>query len=89
MGNPNAPELSTSKQIAMTSAATTVHSGGGAAGFALMLFLFMNRFGVFGEQLEVTEAVLIQGAFSVAMQTVFGVGWSLFKQALKKRGYEL
>ena len=94
MGNLNpvpvpTPELSPSKQILMGGAAGTVHSGGAAAGFALILFLFMNRFGVFGSELQVTEAVLIQGAFSVAMQTVFGVGWSLFKQMMHKRGYEL
>lgn len=89
MGNPNPQELSAPKQLAVTGAATTVHSGGAAAGFALMLFLLLNRVGIFGATLDITEAVLIQGAFSVAMQTVFGIGWSLFKQYLTKRGYNL
>lgn len=85
MSDPVTPSMP--KQAAVTTTSAAVNTGGASAGFALILFLALNRFDVFGPSLGATEAVLIQGAFSVMLQTVFAVVWSLFKQYLEKHGY--
>lgn len=77
------------KQAVVSTVGVGVSSGGASIGFALILFILLNNAGVFGAKLSVAEAGIIQGSFSLVLQSVFAVAWSIVKQMLTRRGYNV